>query len=144
MSNEVDIEGLWDTPTIAERHAHHVLYSFPANVVANSSGIVALTIEGERGCVVLITAEAAEIRLPTTEWTKGAYAPRASTCFWKRVALRETPSSYQKLDQVIEAAIAARRAEFQPCCFCHEEFPPEHMTDDACHGCASANRGIVY
>jgi hypothetical protein len=48
MSNEVGIEGLWDSATIAERHAYHVLGSFPANVVASTPGIVLLTIEGDR------------------------------------------------------------------------------------------------
>lgn len=144
MIDEARIEGCNDEATIAERHALQVLTSFPARVITSSAGIVVLSIDGDKGCVALITAEAAEIRLPTTEWTCGAYGPRESTRFWKRVSLQGPRSSYKKLDEVIGAAIEARKAEFRPCCFCKGEFPPEHMADDACHGCASAERGIVF
>lgn len=39
-------------------------------------------------------------------------------------ALRETAASYRKLDQVIEAAIAARMAEFGACRFFQRGWPP--------------------
>ena len=134
----------WGSPTIAERHAIILQSLFPTAVMASSGDVVRVEIDGDRGCFVLITAEAAEIRLPTVEWTMGAYGPRGSSRYWKRVAVRETPAGYRRLGQLIAAALAARRAEFEPCRFCKQQFPPEHMTGDACHGCASANRGIVY
>ena len=134
----------WDSPTIAERHAIYLRTLFPNAEMASSGDVVRVEIDGDRGCVVLITAESAEIRLPTVEWTMGAYGPRASTRHWKRSAVRETPAGYHKLGQIIAAAVVARRAEFRPCCFCRQEFPPEHMTGDACHCCASEKLGIVY
>ena len=131
-------------PTLAEKHAIAVLAVFEEATVTRTRDVIQINIDGERGCTVLITSEAADIRLPTIEWTGGAYGPRESSRHWKRVALRPMDAAYRRLNKIIQAAMAARIAEYRNCCFCKREFPPERMTDDACHGCASAHRHIVY
>jgi hypothetical protein len=133
-----------DDPTLAEKHAIAVLEVFGEANVTRTRDVIQIDIGGERGCTVLITSDAADIRLPTIEWTGGAYGPRESSRHWKRVALRPMDAAYRRLIKIIQAARAARLAEYQNCCFCKGEFPPEHMTDDACHSCASAHRHIVY
>jgi hypothetical protein len=133
-----------DNPTLAERHAIAVLDAYPSAEITRTRDVIQLDIDGERGCTVLITGEAADIRLPTIEWTHGAYGPRESSRHWRRVALRPTTAAYRKLNRLIEAVRVTRLAQFGSCCFCKQEFPPEHMTDDACHACASLHRGITY
>jgi hypothetical protein len=130
--------------TQAERHAKAILAAYPDAHVTRTRDVIQLDIDEDRGCTVLITGEAAEIRLPAIEWTRGACGPRASSQHWKRVSLGRVRTHYRRLFAAIEAARAARVAEHQRCCFCQQEFPPEHMTADACHACASAHRGIVY
>ena len=131
-------------PTLAEKHAVAVLEAFQEAKVTRTRDVIQIDIDGERGCIVLITSDTADIRLPTTEWTGGAYGPRESSRHWKRVALRPMGAAYRRLNSIIQAARAARLAEYRDCCFCKCAFPPEHMSDDAYHGCASAHRGVVY
>lgn len=131
-------------PAGPQGHARHVRAVFPATLVEDTLDSIELSIDGDRGCLVRLTATSAEIRLPTTHWDKGAYDPIPSSRFWKRISLRDTPADYSRLDGAIEAALAARRAEFQPCSFCRQEFPPEHRTGDACHACAARHLGVTY
>jgi hypothetical protein len=126
--------------TSAERIALWILAAF-SGVLSRTRDVIQVDIERDEGCVVLITAEAIEIRVPTVEWVR-PYAPRASSRLWKR-ALTERLSE-KRLKSLIQDAIQTRVAEFRNCCFCRRRFPLEHMTDDACHGCASEHRGIEY
>jgi hypothetical protein len=133
-----------DGLTFAERHAEAVLQLFPDSEVTRTRDAIQLDIYGEAGCKVLITREAAELRLPTIEWTMGSYGPRQSSRLWKRIVVRHSAVGYRRLGLAINAAIAARRSEFRDCAYCGTAFPPERMTDGACHGCASTHMGIVY
>jgi hypothetical protein len=102
--------------------------------------VIQITYAGQEGIVVLVTAEAIEIRLPTIEWTMGAYGPTPSSIFWKRM---KTPSDEQLAD-VLDKGLWARSSQFRLCIFCCKAFPPEHMTGKACHGCATEHLGVVY
>ena len=127
--------------TKAESHAEVICEFFPDAKLTRTRDVIQVDVGGERGCVLLVTAEAVEIRLPTIEWTGGACDPRASSRYWKRVPIGW---DYEEVRQLIEAGIRARVAQYQRCAFCGEEVPPEHRTGDACHGCASKHRGIIY
>jgi hypothetical protein len=129
-------------PTRVELHAKAVARAFPLAVTSRTRDVIQMDIDGDRGCSVILTAEAAEIRLPTVEWTCGAYGPRTSTRFWKR---RSFPRdrTYSRVLGLIKAAVAARKAEFLECRFCGREFPPEHRMGDRCHGCAEG-QGVVF
>jgi hypothetical protein len=96
-----------------------------------------------RGVVLIVTAEALELRLPTVEWTRGAYGPASTSRLWKRVTWRDdlTP---ERVRQLVDAAIAKRRAEFKPCRYCGREVPPEHRLGKVCHGCAERHEGVVH
>ena len=105
---------------------------------------------GEGGVILLLTPESVEIRLPSITWTRGAYGPVASSRFWRRVSIRPLigavgpGGSDVRLRRLVDSGLRARRAEMRSCHFCGERFGPERMSDDACHGCASEHRGVVY
>ena len=63
-----------------------VLKYLPEAEVTRTRDVIQLDHGGERGIVVLITPEAIEVRLPTIEWTKGAYGPAKTSRLWKRIA----------------------------------------------------------
>ncbi|MGB5816377.1 MAG: hypothetical protein WBI27_14375 [Thermoanaerobaculia bacterium] len=99
---------------------------------------------GERGLVFLVTAEAIEIRLPTIEWTRGAYGPAASSTLWKRATWEDLQSG-RGLHGLIDEARAARESEFKRCRFCGEEVPSERRIDEeVCHGCAERHLGVTF
>ncbi len=110
----------------------------------------AVETNGEGGVILLLTPESVEIRLPSIAWTCGAYGPVASSCFWRRVPIRrlmdvlDPGGSDSRLRRLVDSGLRARRAKMRPCHFCGERFGPERMSDDACHGCASEHRGVVY
>jgi hypothetical protein len=66
---------------MVELHAMAVARAFPLAVTSRTRDVIQMDIDGDRGCSVILTAEAAEIRLPTVAWTCGAYGPgiRAGT-----------------------------------------------------------------
>jgi len=103
---------------------------------------IQIQIDDERGIVVLVTPEAFEFRVPTVEWTCGAYGPAESSRLWRRIESDEIEEG--DLDELLREALAARAAEFVKCRHCGERFPPEHRTGGACHGCASLHDGVVY
>jgi len=129
-------------PTRAESLAQRILDCYPDAAVTRTRDVIQMDLNGEEGCVVLVTAEGLELRLPTIEWTHGSYGPRCSSRLWKRVKADDI--SDKRLRSLIESAVKARQDEFQACCYCRKRFPPEHMTDDACHGCSERYRGINY
>jgi hypothetical protein len=94
--------------------------------------------------VVLVTREALELRLPTTEWTMGAYGPSAASKLWKRISWDELTGDRVLTDWVRKAK-KARERQYRTCRYCSGSFPLEHMfRKDVCHGCASAHEGMVY
>ena len=48
--------------------------------------VAELAVGGQEGIVVLVTAEAIELRLPTVEWTSGTHNPVETSRAWKRLA----------------------------------------------------------
>ncbi|MDA0300904.1 MAG: hypothetical protein O2822_00080 [Chloroflexi bacterium] len=98
---------------------------------------------GDFGIVVLVTPEAFEIRLPTTEWAGGAYEPTESSRLWRRVSAARVDDG--ALGDLISKARAARIAEFKRCRYCGETFPPERRHSvNVCDGCAEAHLGVVH
>ena len=102
----------------------------------------------EDGVVLLVTCEAIEFRLPTVEWTGGAYGPVGTSRLWKRVSLEKLTTTGE-LDAeaffgLLAAAKRKRASEFKKCRFCKKSFPPEHRHGDVCHGCAEQHLGIVH
>jgi hypothetical protein len=124
-----------DCPTTAEGHALEVLKLFPDATLTRTRDVIQIDIQGDRGCVLVVTAEAIEFRHPTTEWTCGAYGPRSSGKLSRRVLFNR--SDYKKLPALIASTMMDRQSEFQKCVYCRKLFPPEHLTGDACHGCSS-------
>lgn len=98
--------------------------------------------ETETGIVVLVTTESVELRLPTVEWTSGAYGPVETSRLWKRV--KWTALKNGQLAKLIATARGARQREFRPCKFCRKRFPVEHRHGSVCHGCAEKQQGVVH
>jgi hypothetical protein len=98
------------------------------------------------GVIVLVTSEAVELRLPTVEWTCGAYGPAAGSRLWKRI--RWDRMGDDVLARWIEAAKNATRRQARTCQFCKGRFGwgtiDRYQGKVACHGCASAHLGIKY
>jgi len=103
-------------------------------------------VDGEEGVLVLVTAEAIELRLPTVEWTAGSHAPVASSRLWRRVeGLDIIDLSDEQLVELLEAAKQARADEWTTCRYCGERVPVEHrLNGDVCHSCASKHEGVVF
>lgn len=135
-----------DGGRLVERNAARVLDLYPHAHVTRTRDAVQIDIhtdpDGERGVTILVTPEAYELRLPTTEWTAGAYGPVASTRYLKRVTVRKAEGDV--LEELIQDAIARRDTEFIPCRYCGRPTPPEHRHRDACHGCAERHHGVVH
>jgi hypothetical protein len=98
----------------------------------------------EDGLVFLVTAEAIEIRLPTTEWVCNTHGPAPSSRLWKRVLWEKAYARKGGVAGLIEAARRARRKEFITCPYCKRRVPREHTAAGACHGCASEHLDIVF
>lgn len=125
-----------------EQFALRVLDLLPGARVDRARDVIQITQEDERGIIVIVTPEAVELRLPTTEWV-GPHTPIASSRLWKRV--KWDRMSDARLSRFLESAGQARAAEFTRCRFCGQEFPPEHRhEEDVCHGCAERHLGVVH
>lgn len=126
-----------------ERLALRVLDHLPGAELERTRDVIQIDWGGEKGIVVVATPEAIELRLPTVEWTQGAYGPAASSRLWQRVRTDEMDN--RSVQDLIDAALAARREAFHECRFCGRRFPPEHrFSEDVCHSCASKHFGVVY
>ena len=128
--------------TRVEANALEVMDRVPVSEMQRTRDAVEVHVGGEVEIVVIVTAEALELRLPTVEWTKGAYGPVPASRLWKRVKWEDNTA--ERLVELVEAAMAKRRSEFKPCRFCHREFPPEHRHGSVCHGCAERHMGVVH
>jgi hypothetical protein len=98
-------------------------------------------IEEDDRIVILVTAEAFEIRLPTVEWTMGAYGPALTSKLWRRPRVSV---GLPAVADLIQGAIEVRWKQFRVCKYCGERFPPEHRHGNVCHGCAEKHQGIVH
>jgi hypothetical protein len=128
--------------TSAERNAARVLRLVPDRRIDRTRDVVQVDVGDERGIVVVVTAEAIELRLPTIEWC-GPHDPRRSSRLWKRLDPDELDDA--ELLAKLSEARAAREAEFRVCRYCGGSFPPEHrIRADVCHGCASEHEGVAF
>lgn len=126
-----------------EYWADKALPLLPGSELTRTRDAIQIDWGGERGIVILCTPEAMELRLPTVEWTRGAYGPAYSSRLWRRIPRGELHE--EQLAGLFEKAKRARRREFHTCKYCGRAVPPEHrFSKDVCHGCASEHEGVVY
>lgn len=128
---------------LVEERALDILAHLQAPAVTRTRDAIEISSGGEKGVVLLVTAEALELRLPTVEWTHGSHGPADASRLWRRVEWEDLqPGEYGDL---IGAAMNARQMEFRQCKYCKREFPPEHReSDDVCHGCSERHEGVVH
>ena len=131
-----------------DRLAIQIMGLLPDASLERTRDTFEITSGGEEGVVLLVTEEAIEFRLPTVEWTGGAYGPVATSRLWKRVSV-EKITEMGELDataflSLLTAARKKRASQFKKCRFCKESFPPEHRHGDVCHGCAEKHLGVVH
>jgi hypothetical protein len=125
-----------------DKKAERVLSLLPESIIERTRDCIQINFGGEEGIVILVTPEAIELRLPTVEWTMGAYGPVASSRLWKRV--QESEITDIELETLLNEAVKERQKEYKNCRFCKARFPPEHMHGDVCHGCAEKYLGVVH
>jgi hypothetical protein len=129
--------------TTADLNAERVLPLLAEARVTRTPNVTEVVIDGERGVVVLVTAEAFELRLPTVEWTAGTHAPAETSRLWRRLNANRLPDA--ELAAEIERARTARAAEFVPCRYCGRRTPPEYRVgEDVCHSCAEQHDGVIF
>lgn len=130
-------------PTLLEVRAQQLISVFPDCEITRTTDVFQFRYDALMGVVVLVTAEAFEFRLPTIEWTLGAYGPRLTTKLWRRVGAGNIDPA--ALRRVLDEAVQARRDEHRLCRFCGRLVPIEHRyDDDTCHSCSSRHLGVVY
>jgi hypothetical protein len=147
--DKLDAEGRYDAghSRLVERSAVRVLRLLPSAEIERTREVIQFRSNDmellEDGTVIVVTPEAFELRLPTTEWTGGAYGPAASSRLWRR---RKADSlSDEELSQLIDQCNAARKRQFRACRYCKKRFPPEHrIYSNVCHSCAERNEGVVF
>lgn len=128
---------------LVEQNALRVLAWRRDGRVERTRDVIEISYGGDQGIAVLVTAETFEVRLPTIEWTRGAYGPADSSRLWRRA--RASALSDEALKQLLERGIRARRSQFTDCRYCGNSFPPERRhVEDVCHGCAERHLGIVH
>jgi hypothetical protein len=140
--NKYDFGGPLQVDTVALQ----LIELLPGAILERTRDVIQFELREEPGLVLLVTAEAIEVRLPTVEWTRGSHGPAPSSRYWKRIKI---PGSGQlnmkRMESLIEEARSVRAAEFVTCRFCKKDFPPEHgHDDDVCHGCAEQHLGVVH
>jgi len=133
----------YDGPLKVEINAERVLALLPESSIERTRDCIQINCGVETGIVILVTPESIEIRLPTVEWTGGAYGPVRSSKFWKRI--NESKINDEKLGNLLKEALKGRLSEFKTCRYCEKSFPPEHRhSEDVCHGCAERHLGVVH
>ena|SRR5674476_71373 len=131
-----------DGPLKVEINAERVLAMLPISTIERTRDCIQIDCGGQEGIVILVTPEAIELRLPTIEWTRGAYGPAASSRLWKRVEISKITDI--ELETLMKETLKKRQSEFRNCRYCGEHLPPEHMHGDVCHGCAEKHLGVVH
>jgi len=130
----------------AEHRAKEILAAIPDAKMERTRDVFQFEsrCDAEDGLVLLVTAEAVEIRLPTTEWVCGAYGPAPSSRLWRRVPWEKVAARKRGLAGLIEAGRRARRKQFFTCPFCKGRWPSELGAAGACHGCATEHLDVVF
>lgn len=128
---------------LVEQNAIRVLNILPGAVVERTRDCIQIDYRGNRGIVVLVTAEAIELRIPTVEWTMGSYGPADASRLWKRVECSRITDA--ELESLLNDALKHRENEFKKCRYCGRSLPREHMhSADVCQGCAEKHLGVVH
>lgn len=134
-------------PRPFEELADAVVRHWPDTVVGRLRDAIELHVPnpvlGSEPVVVLLTPEALEVRLACVDWTAGTHGPVPSSRRWRRVRLTAGDAPPDVIALVHESAFV-REQQYQICQFCREWFAPEHMILQACHSCASRERGVVF
>ena len=138
--NHYPAEGL----RVVERLALQVLEHLPAAHLERTRDAIQLAHGGDAGIVVLVTAESVELRLPTVEWTGGAYGPAPASRLWKRVRAASLLDDASPLAELLERAHEARLRQFKTCRYCKKLVPQEYRHGTTCHSCAERFEGIVH
>jgi hypothetical protein len=138
--NQYPADGL----RLVESLAIRVLDCLPNAEVSRTRDAIQIETGEEEGVVVLVTAEAVEMRLPRVEWTCGAYGPAPSSRLWKRVKAEKIHDGEIDLLDLLCKAQSARRREFRKCRYCKKLIPAEHRHGNVCHGCAERYMGCVH
>ena len=132
-------------PRRVDNVALQLVELLPDSILERTRDVIQIETRDEPGVVLLVTAESIELRLPTTEWTQGAYAPAPSSRYWKRTKVPSPGKlNMKKVKALIDEARSVRAAEYVACRFCGKKCPPEHRHGDVCHGCAERHLGIVH
>lgn len=143
--SRIDPEGKYPSDGLrrVEQNALRVLELLPGVIEGRTRDCIQIDYHGEEGIVILVTAEAIELRLPTVEWTMGAYGPAASSRLWKRVEFHEMTDI--EIISLLNDALKQRKSELKECRYCGRKFLPEHRyADDVCQSCAEKHLGVVY
>jgi hypothetical protein len=130
----------------AEHHAREVLGLLPDATFERTRDVFQIESrpDAEDGLVLLVTAEAIEIRLPITEWVCGSHGPAPSSRLWRRVPWDKARARKTGVAGLIESARCARRREFFTCPYCKCRVSRRNSAAGACHGCASEHLGVVF
>lgn len=131
-----------DGPRCVEKNAERVLALLPESIIERTRDCIQINYGGEEGIVILVTPEIIELRLPTVEWTMGAYGPAASSRLWKRVEISKTTDV--ELETLLKKALKKRQSEFRNCRYCRKRNPPEYMDGDVCQECAEKYLGVAH
>ncbi len=155
MPDEIDLEkslfprGRYKASGLrnVEQHAIRILELLPNAKVERTRDVIQIEHDDRDmdGVVVVVTSEAVEFRLPTVEWTGGAYGPANTSRLWKRVTWVKLEAEPGLLPTIIADAKNARRAEFVACKYCNRMVPTENrINGNVCHGCASEHEHVVF
>lgn len=141
----VDPEGRYPASGLrrVEEVALHIL-SLYGGEFSRTRDVIQIDIDGDTGIVVLITPEIVELRLPTVEWTGGAYDPAVSSRRYKRLSLGSALVDKEVLETAITEALQKREREFIPCRFCGKPTPPEQRHGKTCHPCGEKHLGVAH
>jgi len=135
----------FDQGTLLHRHIRAVLEVVPEHEpkVTCTDNVAEIAWGGEMGLVLLVTAEALEVRLPTVEWTGGPHVAAVSSVLRERFEWDDSDTTW--IQEAIDAGLRARRRQFRRCKYCGERYPPEHrIRGDVCHGCAEAHEHVTF
>ena len=142
---DIDPDGRYPAPDLreSERWARVALELLPDAEVSRTREVIQLNWGGDTGIVLFFTPDTLEIRQPSIEWTGGAYGPAESSVLWRRVEYLTLEED--ELEALLDECKRDRKAQFLPCKYCGEAFPPEHrISEDVCHSCASEHEGVVF
>ena len=136
-----------------DRAAIAMLKALPYATLDRTRDVFQFTDRDEEGVIVVITPEAVEFRMPTTEWPH-PHTPIPSSRLWKRVTLGKLVDkklgefSATKIQEFLDKAQQERSNEFRKCHFCGRAVPREHRHyidgKHVCHGCSEQHLGIVH